>query len=96
MESLTIRVSRSTHGLLRELADRTGETMTDIVDRAVREYQRQQFWADYHTAYAAIQADPSARADLQGEIEYWDSTSTDGLEDHSNGLDAAESGPGAR
>ncbi len=88
MDSLTIRVSRSTHGLLRELADQTGDTMTDIVDRAVREYQRRQFWADYHAAYAALRADPSAWADLQGEVESWDSTSADGLEDRLNDVGA--------
>ncbi len=81
MESLTIRVSRSTHGRLRELADKTGETMADIVDRAVRNYEKEQFWAEYHAAYAALQADPAAWADLQSEVELWDSTSADGLED---------------
>ena len=85
-ESLTIRVSRSTHGLLRDLSDRTGETMTDIVDRAVREYQRRRFWEDYHAAYAAIQADPP---ELRGEIDLWDLTLADGLEDHPDGTDAA-------
>ncbi len=80
MESLTIRVSRSTHERLRELADKTGETMADIVDRAVRNYQKERFWADYHAAYAAIQADPSAWADLQYEVESWESTSADGLD----------------
>jgi predicted DNA-binding protein len=84
MDSLTIRVSRSTHGRLRELADKTGETMADIVDRAIRNYQKERFWADYHASYAAIRADPSAWADLQHEIESWDSTLADGLEDASN------------
>jgi hypothetical protein len=85
MESLTIRVSRSTHGLLRELAEQTGDTMAEIVDRSVREYQRRRFWADYHAAYATIQADPQAWADLQGEVEGWDATSADGLEDREDG-----------
>jgi predicted transcriptional regulator len=80
MESLTIRVSRSTHALLRELADKADATMADVVDRAVRDYQRRQFWADYHTAYAALQADPTS-AEYRREIEAWDATSADGLED---------------
>jgi predicted transcriptional regulator len=83
MESLTIRVSRSTHGLLRQLAARSGETMTEIVDQAVREYERARFWADYQSAYAALEADPAARAELQGEVEAWETTSADGLEDAS-------------
>ena len=84
MDSLTIRVSRSTHGRLRELAEKTGDTMADIVDRAVRNYQKERFWADYHAAYAALQADPSAWADFQGESESWDSTLADGLEEPSD------------
>ena len=95
-ESLTIRVSRSTHGLLRELSERTGETMAEIVDRSVREFQRQRFWEDYHAAYAAIQADPSPQADLECEIELWDLVSADGLEESPNEERAAGAGPGLR
>lgn len=80
MESSTIRVSRSTHALLRELAAKADATMADVVDRAVRDYQRRQFWADYHAAYDAIRADPAASADLDREIEAWDSAVADGLE----------------
>ena len=80
MESSTIRVSRSTHALLRELAAKADATMADVVDRAVRDYQRRQFWADYHAAYAAIETDPTASADLRREIEAWDSAVVDGLE----------------
>jgi predicted DNA-binding protein len=95
MESLTIRVSRSTHGRLRELADQSGETMAEIVDRAVRNYQRERFWAAYYAAHAAIRADPPAWAELQDEVELWDSTLTDGPEGQPDELDSgsdAESG----
>jgi hypothetical protein len=81
MESLAIMISRSTYGRLRELAGRTGDTMADIVDRATRCLEREPFWVDYHAAYAAIQADPSASVDLEGEMESWDSTLADGLQD---------------
>jgi hypothetical protein len=81
MESLAIMISRSTYGRLQELEGRTGDTMADIVDRATRCLEREQFWAGYHAAYAAIQADLSASIDLEGEMESWDSTSADGLKD---------------
>ena len=95
MESLTIRVSRSTHGRLRELADKSGETMAEIVDRAVRNYQKEQFWAECHAAYAALRADPAAWADFQSEVELWDTTSSDGLEDLPDEPDSwSDPGPG--
>lgn len=80
--SLTIRVSRSTHELLRDLADKSNATITAVVDEAVRDLQRKKFWADFNAACEAIQqADPEAWADLQREDAVWDSTLTDGLSD---------------
>jgi len=87
----TVRISRSTHELLREISEATGDTMTDIVDHAVREYQRQKFWADYNKAYESVQADSSSWAEFQGEVELWDSTLADGLRDQTDGTDRASS-----
>jgi hypothetical protein len=84
METLTIRVSRSTHAILRELAAKSDMTMTQVVDEAVRELRKKRFWADYHASYAALKADPDAWADLQEEAAAWDSTLADGLEVRSN------------
>jgi hypothetical protein len=83
-ESLTIRVSRSTHEILRELASRSDKTMAQVVDEAARELRKKQFWADYHAAYAALKADRSAWADFQKEAATWDQTLADGLENPSD------------
>jgi hypothetical protein len=79
--TLTIRVSRSTHELLRELAARSDTTITAVVDEAVRELQRKRFWADYNAASEALRADPKAWADLQHEDSAWDQTLADGLQE---------------
>jgi predicted transcriptional regulator len=79
--SLTIRVSRSTHELLRDLADRSNATITAVVDEAVRDLQRKKFWADFNAACSAIQADPAAWADLRQEDAAWEATLADGLEE---------------
>jgi hypothetical protein len=84
METQTIRVSRSTHAIVRELAARSERTMSQVVDVAVRELQKKQFWADYHAAYAALNADPEARADFEREMRAWDVTLADGLEAQAN------------
>jgi hypothetical protein len=54
--------------------------MTAILEAAVKEYQRQRFWAEFHAGYAALRADPEKWADYQKEIEAWDVTLADGLE----------------
>lgn len=77
MESRTIRVARSTHALIRKLADEEGTTMAEVVAREVDAYRRRQFWAEYHAAYAAIRADPAASAEFRWEVEAWDTTCGD-------------------
>ena len=86
-ETLTIRVSRSTHGLLRDLAAKSHTTITSVVDQAVRDLQRKQFWVEFHAASEALKADPKAWADYQIETSAWDVTLADGLETepHSDG-----------
>ena len=79
--SLTIRVSRSTHELLRDLAAKSNATITAVVDEAVRDLQRKKFWADFNAACMAFQADPVAWADLRREDAAWDQTLADGLEE---------------
>jgi predicted transcriptional regulator len=79
--SLTIRVSRSTHELLRDLADKSNATITAVVDEAVRDLQRKKFWADFNAACEALQADPVAWADLRREDAAWEETLADGLEE---------------
>jgi predicted transcriptional regulator len=78
--SLTIRVSRSTHELLRDLASKSDTTITAVVDEAARDLQRKRFWADFNAACEAVEADPAARADLRQEDAAWETTLADGLE----------------
>jgi hypothetical protein len=49
MDRSTIGISRSTHALIRRLADEERTTMAGIVGRAVADHQRHQFWADYRS-----------------------------------------------
>jgi hypothetical protein len=80
METLTIRVSRSTHAILRALAAESDQTMSQVVDEAARELRKKRFWADYHASYAALNADPEAWSDFQDEVRAWEATLSDGLE----------------
>lgn len=79
-QSLTIRVSRSTHELLRDLAAKSNATITAVVDEAVRDLQRKKFWADFNAACEALRAEPAAWADLRSEDAVWEQTLADGLQ----------------
>ena len=77
--SRTIRVSRSTHELLRALAAGSGATITAVVEEAVRDLQSKTFWAEFNAACEALKANPAAWAELRREDEAWDATLGDGL-----------------
>lgn len=96
--SLTIRVSRSAHELLRALADQSNSTITAVVDEAVRDLQRKKFWADFNASCEALQADPAAWADLRREDAAWEETLADGLkeEQQANEHQKRRGKPGAR
>jgi hypothetical protein len=79
--SLTIRIGRSTHELLRGLADKSNETITALVDEAVRDLQRKRFWAEFNAECEALQADPASWAHLRDEDQAWEATLADGLEE---------------
>ena len=76
----TMRVTETTHWILRELAGQSGDSMTVIVERAVERYQREQLLTGANEAWAVLQADPAARADIEAEQALWEQTLGDGLE----------------
>ena len=51
MASTTVRVSEHTHDLLHKLAAATGEPLQKVLERAVENYRREQFYAELDAAY---------------------------------------------
>jgi predicted transcriptional regulator len=81
MASTTVRVSAETHELLRKLAEASGEPLQKVLERAVENYRREQFFTELNAAYARLQADPVAWEEELAERALWESTLADGLDD---------------
>ena len=81
MASTTVRVSAETHELLRKLAEASGEPLQKVLERAVENYRREQFFTELNAAYARLQADPVAWKEELAERALWESTLADGLDD---------------
>jgi predicted transcriptional regulator len=81
MASTTVRVSEHTHELLRKLAEATGEPLAKVLERAVENYRREQFFAELNAAYERLQADPVAWEEELAERALWERTLADGLDD---------------
>jgi predicted DNA-binding protein len=81
MATTTVRVSEHTHDLLRKLAEATGEPLQRVLERAVENYRREQFYAEFNAAFERLRADPAAWEDELAERALWESTLADGLDD---------------
>ena len=81
MTTTTIRVSSETRALLQDLARQAGTSMQQVLEEALVEYRRRQFFETLNAAYAEAQSDPAAHAVEEAEIADWDATLLDGLDE---------------
>jgi predicted DNA-binding protein len=81
MASTTVRVSAETHELLRKLAAATGEPLQRVLERAVENYRREQFYAEFNAAFERLRSDPVAWKDYLAEQAEMEGTLADGLDD---------------
>src|SRR4051794_15149990 len=80
MSIQTVPIHDNAHRLLRELADKTGQSPEDVLDKALDAYRRKLFFEQLNAGYAELRADPQAWADHQAELRQWDATLMDGLD----------------
>jgi hypothetical protein len=80
MSDLTVPVSEAAYTLLKALAEQTGQSMTDLLDKAVEGYRRKLFFEQVNAGYAELRADPQAWAEHLAERKQWDATLMDGLD----------------
>jgi hypothetical protein len=78
MPGTTVRIREDTREALRELEQRTGEGVQDLLARAVEQLRRSLILAETNAAYARARAESPEFLD---ELEEWDATLADGLDD---------------
>src|SRR6266851_1046073 len=80
MSAPTVRISEASHQLLKELAEQTGQTIMEVLDKALDAYRRKLFFEQMNAGYAELRADPEAWAEHLAERRQWDATLLDGLD----------------
>src|SRR4051794_6548432 len=80
MSTPTIPISETSHRLLRELAEHSGQSMMEVLDKALAVYRRKLFFEQMNAGYAELRADPVAWAQVEAERKLWDATLNDGLD----------------
>jgi hypothetical protein len=81
MASQTVRIHPQTHAKLQELARQCGESMTDVLEKAVASYRRRVFLEGLNRDFAALRADRKAWKEELAERAQWDATLADDLKD---------------
>ncbi|MBZ0273467.1 toxin-antitoxin system protein [bacterium] len=81
MATTTVRISEETRNLLKDTAEKTGASMSTVLDAAVRSFARKVFWEKAYADFEAIRNDPQAWKEEQEEFALWETTVGDGLED---------------
>jgi hypothetical protein len=79
MSSITVRLDAASRETLKELAAQSGQSMQEVLRRAVEEYRRRVFLEGVNAAYARLRRDPRAWEQAGREREEWDATVADGL-----------------
>ena len=80
MSAPTVHITEAAHRLLKGLAEQTGQTMMDVLDKALDAYRRKLFFERLNAGYAELRADPEAWAEHLAERKQWDATLMDGLD----------------
>jgi hypothetical protein len=80
MSAPTVRITAASHEILKALAEQTGQTMMDVLDKALDAYRRKLFFEQLNAGYAELRADPQAWAEHLAELKLWDATLMDGLD----------------
>src|SRR5271169_5165112 len=80
MSTPTVRISEASHQVLKELADKTGQNMMEVLTKAVDAYRRKLFFEQMNAGYAELRADAGAWAEHLAERKLWDATLMDGLD----------------
>ena len=72
-----LRIGEDTHQMLRELARLEGVSMQVVLNKALAEYRKKQFFDSLGAAFRALKNDPKAWAEEQQERRTWATTLSD-------------------
>ena len=81
MAGATVRITESTHKLLKQMAKQAGKPMQLVLDEALEEHRRTCFLNEMNAAYSVLKADPQAWEEEQRERILWEAASADAQDD---------------
>lgn len=80
MAGTQVRISTTTHRVLRGLSSEVGESMQTIVEEAIEQYRRRRFLEGLNEDFKSLKEDSEAWKEELEERALWDETLLDGAE----------------
>jgi hypothetical protein len=80
MEYTTLKISKSVHKLIKDIALKENIPQNEVLDLSLKEYEKKLFWEKCKNAYEALSV-AEDKIDYQSEQELLDGTLMDGLDD---------------
>ncbi len=81
MSSSTVRISKESNNILREIAAQEKKSLQTILDAAIEEYRRHRFLQEANKAYSVLKENPKNwKVELE-ERKQWETTLSDGQRD---------------
>lgn len=77
----TVRISKSSHRALRDLAEREHVPLQTVLDRAIENYRRNRFLDAVNATYEALRSDQRKWTTELNERAEWSRTAGDGDDD---------------
>jgi predicted DNA-binding protein len=77
----TVRIDQQHREYLKEMSGMLGKPASTVLQEAIRQYRTKVFLEEVNRAYSRLRKDEKAWAEYMREIEEWDVTLADGLED---------------
>ena len=81
-KSTTVRIAESSKSALEEIADKIGATQIEVLAEAIEEYRRKVILDAVNKSFARLRENEKARKEYKEELEDWDGTLADGLEEY--------------
>ena len=72
------RLTEEAYSVVVRLANETGQTQQEVLERAVKLYEREQFFAELEADFDRVSSDEVAWAEVVAEREDWDQALVDG------------------
>jgi len=87
-----IRVDSQLAATLRALSIEEGRPISQVIEDALSQYQKEKFWREVENSVERLRANPVAWKEYQDEIRFFEGGSTDRLENEESYYTKAELG----